>query len=159
MRLPLLAFAAAAAAALPALAAGTVEVGFKVGRGWADAGRSSVEIERNLARLGEVLKAQAARLPDGQTLAITVNEVDLAGTLRQVAGTQEARIVNGRADAPRVGLHYVLRAGGRVLREADETVTDLNYLGSLEPRYAREPLPYETQMLERWFAQRFANPQ
>ncbi len=149
----------AALAASPALAAGSVEVSFKATHGWADAGRSGVEIERTQARVGQVLKAQAARLPDGQSLAIVVTDIDLAGTLRPVRNGQEVRVVNGRVDAPRIALHYVLRAGAKVLREADETVTELNYFTTLEPRAAREPLPYETQMLERWFAQRFANPQ
>lgn len=149
----------AALAAAPAFAAGSVEVSFKAGRGWADAGRGSVEAERNQARIGQILKAQAARLPEGQALTITVTDIDLAGTLRPVRNGQEVRVVNGRVDAPRIALHYVLRAGAKVLREADETVTDLNYFTTLEPRAAREPLPYETQMLERWFAQRFANPQ
>jgi hypothetical protein len=157
VRLSILAVAALAAA--PAFAAGSVEVAFKAAHGWADAGRSGVEIERTQARIGQILKAQAARLPEGQALAITVTDIDLAGTLRPVRNGQEVRVVNGRADAPRIALHYVLRAGAKVLREADETVTELNYFSTLEPRAAREPLPYETQMLERWFAQRFANPQ
>ncbi len=157
--LPIAIIALVALTALPALAAGSVEVSFKPGNGWADAGHPGVLSDRNQARIGQVLKSQAARLPDGQSLAITITDIDLAGTLRTVRGGQEMRIVNGRVDAPRIALHYVLRAGNKVLREADETVTDLNYFGSLEPRYAREPLPYETQMLERWFAQRFANPQ
>ncbi len=154
-----LAAAAAVVAAFPAWAAGKVEVSFKAAHGWADAGRGGVEIERTQARIGQVLKAQAPRLPEGQSLKIVVTDIDLAGTMRPVRGGQEVRVVNGKADWPRISLHYVLRSGDRVLREADETVAEMNYFTTLEPRAAREPLPYETQMLERWFVQRFAQPQ
>ena len=63
----LLPLALLAATALPAAAAGKVEVSFIEPDKFADAGRSSLDRERTLKTLGDYLQALGSELPDGQT--------------------------------------------------------------------------------------------
>lgn len=59
-------------------------------------------------------------VPAGQTLELTVTDVDLAGRMRR--GARNLRIVEG-TDSAEVRLEYrLVDAGGRVLREGHDTI-------------------------------------
>lgn len=154
-RIPRLALVAAAlATALSCRAAGLMEVNFVEPSKYIDAGSSAVDIERTTKALGEYLQSLGRDLPDGQTLRIDVLDIDLAGWVRTTPRA-DTRVLRGNADGPRIKLRYTLQADGRELAAGEETVADLYYLN---PRFRDPPqsnLPYEEQMLERWFEQRF----
>ena len=139
-----------------AQAAGTVEVSFIHPEEFSDVGRGSVEIEQNTQALGEFLKKQAKRLPDGQTLRVEVLDVDLAGELRPFRRSgQEIRVLKGRADWPSMKLRYTLLEGGRALRSGEERISDLNYQFGIHPSQRDEPMAYDRRLLERWITERF----
>ena len=137
-------------------AAGRVEVSFVHGSApyYLDAGRTAWDVERTERVLREHLLAWAPALPEGQTLAIEIRQIDLAGREVPVRGN-DLRVLGGGADWPRITLHYTLRQGDSVLASGDATVSDMNYLdGHL--REPRTELPYDKRMLDDWFHQRFA---
>ncbi len=138
-----------------ALAAGQVDVSFKPLDQLSDAGRGSPEGERNLQLLSTHFKALAARLPDGQRLEVQVLDLDLAGEPRPLRRGGELRVMKGGADWPTMHLSWTLSANGRVLRRADEHISDMAYLMSPLRGSQDGPLGYEQRMLERWFNDRF----
>jgi Protein of unknown function (DUF3016) len=141
----------------PALAGGAIEVAFTDHARYADAGLTPHERSVNLAGLAEHLKRLAARhLPDGQTLAIEVLDVDLAGAPRLLHKTAtELRIVRGGADWPRIELRYTLSSDGRTLRSGSERLVDLNYQRRGSAVGTSEPLGYEKRLIDDWFHARF----
>ncbi len=140
-------------AALCASAAGRVDVSFDEPRKFSDAGRSAIDTERTTQTLAEHLQRLGKRLPDNQTLRVEVLDVDLAGRVIP-RPRADVRVLNGGADWPHIKLRYTLTADGRTLKSGEETLSDLNYLGTPQ-RSADGNMPYETRMLTQWFEQRF----
>jgi hypothetical protein len=105
------------------------------------------ELQRHLEQLGQ-------RLPAGQTLAIEVLDVDLAGEVWPRVGT-EVRIVRGRLDWPQIELRYTLSEGGRTVASGEERVSDPSYLFGGRTVHTLGALPYEKRMLSAWFRERF----
>jgi hypothetical protein len=143
------------AATLPARAAGAVEVRFVDLQRYADIGWRTLDRERNLELLRAHFQGLAARLPDGQRLAIEVLDVDLAG--EEVPGDRldPVRVLRGRADWPRMRLRWQLSGPGAAVRSGDEWLADLTYLDRLAPAgSASEALPYDLRMVDDWFQAR-----
>jgi Protein of unknown function (DUF3016) len=142
-------------AATAALAKGTVEVNFDKPLEFSDIGRNAVDRERAQKSLTEHLQSLGAQLPDGQSLQLTVLDVDLAGELRWIGGN-EIRVLRGRADAPHVKLRYQLQSAGSTLKAGQADVADLGYffsIGATSSRYG--DLPFEKRMLQQWFTNNF----
>ena len=154
---PLLA-AALLGAALPTFAAGTVEVSFIEPRQFSDAGTTAVETERNTRVLADELKRLSLRLPDGQQLRVEVLDVDLAGTVK-LGRRGDLRVLRGGADWPSLRLRYTLSAAGQPLLSGEESIADLDYLGSPPPVAYGASLPYEQRLLQRWFTERIVGAQ
>ncbi len=144
-----------AACALPLQAAGTVEVNYVEPEKFTDIGFGTVDRERVLSDMSAVLKALGTRLPDGQTLKLEVTNINLAGELRPGAG-RDLRIVSGRTDWPEVTLRYTLRAGNDTLKSGEAKIYDLAYFerANFIDRVGTN-LPFERQMLRKWFAATF----
>jgi hypothetical protein len=141
----------AATAVSTAHAAGTVAVNFVKPDDYADIGRSAWDREQALATLKEHFDGLAKRLPDGQTLSIDVLDVELAGRQDPFV-FNGARVMKGRADWPHMVLKYELRGTSGVLKAGEARVSDMGYLiVGPSSRFAYGPLPYERQMLTRWF--------
>jgi Protein of unknown function (DUF3016) len=125
---------------------------------YTDTGQFGREADSALREIEAHLKYLGARyLPPGQILKIEVLDIDLAGrrpfSIRLNPGT---RILEGKADWPSIKLHYVLESGSRVLDDRQENVSDMGYLRHPKGKYSTQSFPYEKQMLEEWFKQRFA---
>jgi hypothetical protein len=124
---------------------------------YADAGEGAVERQRVTQDIERHLQGLAQRyLPPEQALEIEVLDIDLAGRTRFLRhSASDVRVLDGGADWPAIKLRYSLRAGTRVLKSAEETVSDMNYLRWPAPS-PPETLHYEKRMLETWFRDRFA---
>ena len=153
LRRSIIALGLLAAGAL-AQAAGVVEVSFKPVDQYADAGRGR-DGQHNLDVLGRHFKSLAAKLPDGQTLKIEVQELDLAGEMKPMRRADELRVMRGGADWPSMTLQWSLNEGGRTLQSREERISDMNYLMHSRPGDG-DPLTYEKRMIDVWFDQRFA---
>ncbi|TVR63973.1 MAG: DUF3016 domain-containing protein [Candidatus Competibacteraceae bacterium] len=103
------------------------------------------------------MREVARCLADGETLAIEVLDVDLAGRNEWWHRAGHDLRVMRAITWPRLDLRYVWRdATGTVLQEGRERVTDMDYLRrSARVRFATVPLPDEQAMLRDWFARRF----
>jgi hypothetical protein len=159
MRLRLL-IAPLLATALSAQAAGTVQVDFVEPARYTDAGRSTMDTERNTRSLAEFVQRRLApQLPDGQVLAIDVTDIDLAGSVR-FGRLGDVRVARGGADWPRITLRWTLSENGRTVKTGDETLADMNYLAHVPRAYLGDTdLPYEKRLLADWFDHTFARPQ
>jgi hypothetical protein len=146
-----------AASSSPAAAA-TAEVEYVKPESFTDTGRRFDERERaaNLDTLKRHLVEEAARrLPAGETLAVTVTDVDLAGSYEpwQMAHN-EVRIVK-EVYPPRIELHFRLaRADGTIVKEGDRKLRDSAFLtgGSLR---SADGLRYEKAMIDEWLDREF----
>lgn len=97
-------------------------------------------------------------LAPGDALAVTVLDIDLAGFERpSFSAPQGVRVVTDAAP-PRIRLAYALRRGGRVTARGAETLTDINFLLTANPRFATGGLYYERALVRDWFARRFPMP-
>lgn len=157
-----LALAAAAAlltaAALPAAAAGKVEVSFVEPDKFADAGRSTLDRERTFKTLSDYLQALGTELPDGQTLRLEVTDLDLAGNVEPFGwrSSSEVRVLRGRADWPHMNLRYKLLAEGREVKTGEAQLADISYMYTLRGRdHPQDALAYEKRMVRRWFDDTF----
>jgi hypothetical protein len=97
----------------------------------------------------------AAGLRTGERLDITVLDVDLAGFDRPGFSTPTGVRVVTDATPPRIRLAYALRRSGRIVAQGEDTVTDINFLLTSNPRFSTGGLYYERQILRDWFARRF----
>ncbi len=155
---PLVALAAATLLALPAHAAGQVEVKYIEPENFMDMGFGSFERERNQASLDQSFQRLARQLPDGQTLKIDVLDVDLAGEVR-FGAVRDVRVVRGGVDWPRMKLRYTLTAGATTLKSGEQSVADMNYLFGRRSVGQRDGgLPYEQRLIDRWFSETIASP-
>jgi len=109
-------------------------------------------LKAHFEKLGQSLKP-------GQTLKIDITDVDLAGREEpRMRGMNDLRVLNGRADWPRISLHYVLEPDGKVLSQGDAQLSDMSYMSRIN-RYASDArLRYEKQMIDDWFAKTFGVP-
>lgn len=136
--------------------AGTVQVNFEHPDRFADVGPVRYAddvrhvIDQHLRALGQ------AKLPAGQTLTVTITDIDLAGEINRWMGPlHDVRVMGRGADWPRIELQYTLSEGDRILARGSERVADVAYL--MRPVQSRfnDRLPYEQRMLSAWFDQRF----
>jgi hypothetical protein len=148
------------AVVLPAAAAGTATVTFTDPDKYTDAGYSRENpSERELAALERDLEqhvqALAKRyLADGESLAIEVLDIDLAGRFQPAARLNDVRIVRD-VDWPRFRLRYTLSRNGVADPSVEERVSDQSFLMSINPYFSGDRLRYEKAMLDDWFRQRF----
>ena len=119
------------------------------------AGRRRGPLRTTIGGLERIFRELAGRtLQPGQSLTMDVLDVDLAGTDLPGAGPTAPRLVTD-VTPPRIRLRYALRERGRVVQEAEETVTDINFL--LRARTSgQSALAYERDILADWFAARIA---
>ncbi|HEX7438562.1 MAG TPA: DUF3016 domain-containing protein [Caldimonas sp.] len=145
------------AAALPAHAAGSVEIAFIAPAGYTDSGKDPVDSKTNEDRLARYLQSLGERyLGPDQVLKIDVLDVDLAGSMRPSRrGFDDIRIARGGADWPHIKMRYSLVEGGKVIQNGEETVADMNYLRHAADTRDSDPLRYEKRMLADWFKARF----
>lgn len=154
-------FAALAAVLVSSPAIAAVEVEFHEPDRYTDAylDRASGKGARQATLIG--LRAHLERLGEqhlrrGQTLAIEVLDVDLAGRFEPLRGRAFDTRILREVTWPRIVLRYKLRDGGRVVREGEETVVDLRYLQRGSTQVLSDPLKFEKAMLDDWFPMRFA---
>lgn len=144
------------AAALPARAAGKVEVSYIQPENFADVGFGVYERERTLKDMTALLQELGRNLPEGQTLKLEVTNINLAGEIRHLR-MGDLRVMRGMADWPEVTLRYTLSEGGTTLKTGEARIHDMAYLdhASRSAMEASGPLGNERYMLRKWFGETF----
>ena len=107
-------------------------------------------IREQLVTLGE------RYLAPNQTLKIEVLDIDLAGEIEWWHGPYDIRYMRDYT-WPKIRLRYTLEEGGQPIRSAEETVSDPSYQMNIIATRSGEVMPYEKEMLARWFRSRFAS--
>jgi len=116
--------------------------------------------ERVFHQLDEYWQKLADKLPDGQTLNVTVTNLDLAGqvwpgTFIGLDTTSDVRLIK-RIDIPRIKFSYTLTdANGKVLKQADEDIKDMAFQDRTNTFFHDDPLRYEKNMIRDWFEDTF----
>lgn len=139
--------------AFTAGAAGTVEVNFEKPEQFRDV-RDEYSLRTSQRVLDElasyIRKTAAPKLQDGQTLQVTVLDVDLAGEFRPIGSEmREVRVLN-RISWPAMHLKYSLSGAGQPAASGDVKLADLDYQSGPRPSSLKEPLPYEKRLLDEW---------
>lgn len=101
-------------------------------------------------------KAASKRLAAGQKLEVSIKDIDLAGDfLPGRASTQDVRIVK-EIYIPRVKLTFkLLDADGKVLKEGERSLSDLNFMMNIGIIGRNEPLFYDKELLSSWVNKEF----
>jgi hypothetical protein len=98
------------------------------------------------------------QLPAGEQLKVEVLDIDLAGSLEHGMRGNDIRILKGAADWPRLRLRYTLEANGQLLRSAEDSLSDMDYMRR-HNRYDRgDLLRYEKSMIDDWFKRAIIAP-
>ncbi len=107
--------------------------------------------------LGEYLRKRAdLKLPPGQQLQVTINDIKLAGDFEPWRGpnAQDIRFMTDLYP-PRIDLHYkLLGSDGATIREGDSKLRDLAYLQRTVP-FNTDSLSYDKRLLDDWIIKEF----
>ena len=115
------------------------------------------DTEQSIQALAKWLQHQAARrLPAGETLQVTLRDVDLAGDYEPGrTDGYDIRVVKDLYP-PRIELEYRLDdADGKPLRQGEATLRDTGFLFGIGPM-GSDPLRFEKRMLDDWLRGQFA---
>jgi Protein of unknown function (DUF3016) len=145
-------------AAAAAQSAGSVHVSFVRPESFSDIRDAQFSSVDNLRELKRHLEELGARhVADGQSLTIEVLDVDLAGEIRFSRGWHEnVRVLDGRADWPRIKFRITLEAAGQPVHRIERTVSDMAYLRGINRYRDGDMLSHEKRMLDDWFETEFA---
>lgn len=121
---------------------------------------SQTNFQKSLFKtLDAVFSEQAARLPEGSTLTVTVSNFDMAGAMR-VGGKGAYQRVVRQSLFPQMTLSYRLTdATGAVTAEQKDVVfQDMNFTNltnTVSQSDLNEPYYYEGAMITKWFDSTF----
>ena len=114
---------------------------------------------RVMDELSKQFEKEAAKLPEGETLHVKVNDLDLAGELEYFHfGYENGLRVIRRVDFPSMKLSYELRdAQDKVIKSGEDKFSDLGFNSTLLTTRSRftSPLAYEKQMISKWYQESF----
>jgi len=150
-----------ALAGLLALAAGgasaAVQVAWVHPENFHDLPFPTWERDEMLGQITDHFKKLGDNLPPGQDLRIEITDFDPAGHLVPSARFgRDLRIMSGRADWPRMELRYAIEQNGQVVKSGEARLQDMNYQQTFNRYFDSEPLRYEKQMIDDWFAKTVA---
>lgn len=110
------------------------------------------EFDKEFAKLAE------RYLPAGQDLAIEVLDIDLAGGFEPWNfDYRDVRIMRDTTP-PRIRFRYTLTDAGKVIRQDEVRLSDVNYLSRPGAANDTERFAHDKQLLEDWFRKTFVPP-
>jgi hypothetical protein len=96
----------------------------------------------------------AKKLPEGQTLLIDVQDVDLAGDVHQ--NMRRIRVIKD-IFYPRIKFSYqVVDSDKKIVSSGDVNLKDMSFMMGSNFRYNQDSLGYEKRMLDEWFEKTFS---
>ena len=106
-------------------------------------------IKAHFQRLG------ARYLGRGDTLSITVLDLDLAGFDLSSRGPSRLRVLNG-ATPPKIRFSYRLQRNRKLVASGEDSLSDQFYLSRPGAGLSSDELRYEKSMLDDWFRQKLS---
>jgi hypothetical protein len=107
------------------------------------------EIGKHLQKLGE------RYLAPGETLAVEVLDVDLAGRFEPWRTHAYSVRFMDSITWPMIRVRYTLQRDGHTQMSAEERLIDQMYLAHQSTYFSNDRLRYEKRMLDHWFRTRF----
>jgi Protein of unknown function (DUF3016) len=143
----------------PVFTKGNITVTFKDSEKYTDAfeDASRRTSEYYLSVLAEHLqKIATPLLADGQKLAVTFTDIDLAGDIRaDLPQMMNVRLVK-EIYWPRMSLSFQLTgADGKVIKEGERSLSDMNFMSNIGITDRNEPLFYDKDLLAQWVRNEF----
>ena len=133
-----------------------VQVRFEQPDKYTDVPFASRDRDQVLEGLAEHFQLLGKSLRPGQELKIEVTDIDLAGREDMTRrGAFGIRVMDGRADWPRMRLRYTLEQNGRVIASGNANLSDMSYLQRIGRYSSTDALRYEKQMIDDWFRNTF----
>lgn len=121
---------------------------------------SDKDREYILGQIKEYIVERAPmRMADGQTLDITINDIDMAGDFEPWHGprAQDIRIIKD-IYPPRIDLDFKLTgADGKVLAEGTRQLRDLSFMMTTPSIPSNDILRHEKSLLNNWLGTEFAS--
>lgn len=112
-------------------------------------------------QLAQHLRKRAEqRLPSGERLSVTINDIQRAGRYEpwRGANVSSTRFVRD-IYPPRIELEFTLRdANGNVVEQGPRKLTDLAFLMGSSPAGSTDPLRYEKRLIDDWLNKEFKRP-
>jgi hypothetical protein len=135
------------------------DVTFKNAQAFADATFDRPRSEKNRREVQDAVRKLFAELAEkylapGQTLAVEISDIDLAGRI-EPAFTDDIRIMDSVA-WPRIKFTYAVRENGALVASGQADIHDFDYLNGFNRYFDSDRLRYERQMLADWFRKTMA---
>jgi hypothetical protein len=150
-----------ALAGLPAVSASSAQAGVSVTfdetHHYSDVPFDPTDRKEVLDALADHFTMLGKFIPAGQELHITVLDVDMAGRMvPNFSAGRDIRVINGRADWPRMQLRYSLEQNGQVVKSGEAQLQDMNYQSRNTRYFDSDLYRYEKQMIDDWFTKNIA---
>lgn len=149
--------ALAAMAALPFAARADVQVNFVHPEKFTDIKDNNGFRQMDLLKdLQAHMVAQSAKVLPGRDVRFDVTDVDLAGEIEPFGRQGHWMRVMRTVTLPGLVMKYEVREGGKVVRQGEVKLRDMDYQNSFNSYSSGDPLRYEKRMIDRWMAQEFS---
>ncbi len=133
-----------------------VQVSFVKPESFADIkDNSGFRDEDVLKGIEEHLLAQARKYLPGRDVRIEVTDVDLAGHVEHFPRVSNWVRVMRTVTLPSISLNYEVREGGKVVRQGQALLRDMNYQDGFNGYFSSDRLRHEKRMMDRWFQSEF----
>ena len=152
----------AACAPMPAATPDQVRVEYVHPEAFTDVGSRYLRADSDREVLLAELRAHLARrasalIPAGQTLSVSITDVDMAGGFEPVGRDGYRRVVRNVYPA-RIDLRFTLAAAdGSIVKQGKRELRDSMFLDG-RALYRDDPLRYEKALLDRWLEHEFESP-
>lgn len=98
---------------------------------------------------------QAQKALPGRDVRIEVTDVNLAGEVEPFWRNAQWIRVMRSVTLPSIDLKYEVLEGGKVVRQGEARLRDMNYQDGFQGYFSSDALRYEKRMIDRWFKQEF----
>lgn len=103
------------------------------------------------------LVAEAGKVLPGRDVRFDVTDVDLAGEVEPFGRHGQWLRVMRSVTSPAMVMKYEVREGGKVVRQGEVKLRDMDYQNTFNAYSNGDPLRHEKRMIDRWMQQEF-NP-
>jgi hypothetical protein len=101
------------------------------------------------------LVSEAAKVLPGQDVRFDVTDVDLAGEVEPFGRSGQWLRIMRTITSPAIVLKYEVLEAGKVVRQGEAKLRDMDYQNSFNTFSSGDPLRYEKRMIDRWMEREF----
>ena len=102
------------------------------------------------------LVEQAGKYLPGRDVRINVTDVNLAGEVEPFGRRMDWLRVMRTVTLPSIAMTYEVLEAGKVVRQGEVNLRDMNYQDGFNSYSSSDTLRYEKRMIDRWFKNEFS---